>query len=64
MPRESDMDEAKGRVKEAAGTLSGNNELEREGKEDRAAASVKDKVEDVKDSVTDAIDSMRGKDKS
>jgi uncharacterized protein YjbJ (UPF0337 family) len=49
-------DEAKGRVKEAAGDVSGNKDLKREGKADRAGAKVKDKVERGVDKVKDAID--------
>ena len=49
------VDEAKGRVKEAAGDLTGNQELKDEGKVDRASGKVKDKVGDAADSVKDAI---------
>lgn len=48
------IDEAKGRVKEAAGDLTGDDDLQREGKLDRAAGKVKDAVEDVRDKVADA----------
>ncbi len=48
-------DEAKGRVKEAAGDISGDDELKREGKVDRATGTVKDKVGDASDKVKDAI---------
>jgi uncharacterized protein YjbJ (UPF0337 family) len=48
-------DEAKGRVKEAAGDLSGDDELKREGKVDRASGTVKDKVGDASDKVKDAV---------
>lgn len=53
-------DEAKGRVKEAAGSLSGDDELKNEGKADRAASSVKEKAENAVDSVKDKL---TGKDK-
>lgn len=53
-------DEAKGRVKEAAGSLTGDDELKNEGKADRAASSVKEKAEGAVDSVKDKI---TGKDK-
>jgi uncharacterized protein YjbJ (UPF0337 family) len=49
-------DEAKGRVKEAAGVLSGDEELESEGRTDRAAGELKDKVEHAKDKVEEIID--------
>ena len=38
------IDEAKGRVKEAAGDLTGDEELKSEGKVDRASGKVKDAV--------------------
>jgi uncharacterized protein YjbJ (UPF0337 family) len=51
----ANMDEAKGRVKEAAGDLTGDKDLKNEGKVDKAAGSVKDKVGDVADKVKDAF---------
>jgi uncharacterized protein YjbJ (UPF0337 family) len=48
-------DEAKGRLKEAAGDVSGDDELKREGKVDRATGTVKDKVGDASDKVKDAV---------
>ena len=48
-------DEAKGRVKEAAGDLSGDDGLKREGKVDRASGTVKDKVGDASDKLKDAV---------
>ena len=49
------IDEAKGRTKEAAGDLTDDDKLKREGKIDRAVSSVKDKVEDVADKVKDKV---------
>jgi uncharacterized protein YjbJ (UPF0337 family) len=46
------VDEAKGRVKEAAGSLSGDQSLKNEGKADQAKATVKDKVDKVVDALT------------
>lgn len=46
-----EMDEAKGRMKEAAGDLTDDDELKREGKVDRATGSVKDAVDKVSDKV-------------
>ncbi len=43
------MDEAKGRVKEAAGDLTGDQDLKDEGKVDRASGKVKDAVGGVAD---------------
>lgn len=52
-------DDAKGRIKEAAGDLTGDGDLKREGKVDRATGAVKDGAEKVSDKVKDAV----GKDK-
>lgn len=49
------IDEAKGRTKEAAGNLTDDDKLKREGKIDRATSSVKDKVGDVADKVKDTV---------
>ena len=48
-------DKAKGNVKEAAGDLTGDKDLEREGKVDQTSGSIKDKVGDAADSVKDAL---------
>ena len=42
-------DDTKGRIKESAGALTGDDSLKNEGKVDRATGSVKDKVDDVAD---------------
>jgi len=51
------MDEAKGRVKEAAGDLTDDQDLKNEGKVDKATGDVKDKVGDVADKVKDVVTS-------
>ena len=51
----SNMDETKGRVKEAAGDLTGDKDLQREGKVDQASGKVKDKVDDAGDKAKDAL---------
>ena len=48
-------DELKGCVKEAAGALTGDAKLKREGKADQAVGKIKQKVEKVIDKVKDAI---------
>ena len=53
------IDDLKGRAKEAAGDLTGNDDLQREGKADRAGASVKDKVNKVADAVKGKIDDLK-----
>jgi uncharacterized protein YjbJ (UPF0337 family) len=49
------IDEAKGRAKQAAGDLTDDDKLKREGKIDRAVSSVKDKVDDAADKVKDKV---------
>lgn len=53
------MDDLKGRAKEAAGDLTDDDDLKREGKVDRASGAVKDKVDDAKDMVKDVVDGDR-----
>ncbi|CAN5640645.1 hypothetical protein BH10ACT2_BH10ACT2_22160 [soil metagenome] len=48
-------DEVKGRTKQAAGVLTGNKGLEREGKVDRVAGAVKEKVDVARDWVADKV---------
>ena len=55
-PKESLMndinkDEAKGRIKEAAGDLTDDKDLKNEGKVDKAQGTLKDKVDDAGDAV-------------
>jgi uncharacterized protein YjbJ (UPF0337 family) len=52
-------DDAKGRLKEAAGSLTGDEELKREGRVDKASGDVKDGVEKV----ADKIKGVLGRDK-
>jgi uncharacterized protein YjbJ (UPF0337 family) len=52
-------DEAKGRVKEAAGVLTGDKKLQREGKADQAAGKIKNAVKKVKDKADDVIDDVK-----
>jgi uncharacterized protein YjbJ (UPF0337 family) len=48
-------DEMKGRVKEAAGALSGDAKLKREGRIDQTVGKVKQKTEEVLDKVKKAV---------
>jgi uncharacterized protein YjbJ (UPF0337 family) len=50
-------DDAKGRIKEAAGDLTDNDDLKREGKVDRATGAAKDKLDDAAGKVKDAVTS-------
>ena len=56
---DKNIDEAKGRVKEAAGSLTDNDKLRREGKADQAKSSVKNAVDNVADKAKDAVDGNR-----
>jgi uncharacterized protein YjbJ (UPF0337 family) len=49
------IDDVKGKVKEAAGDLTDNDDLQREGKVDQAADKVKDVVNTAKDKVEDLV---------
>ena len=48
-----EADKIKGKVKQAAGDLTDDKDLKREGKVDEAAGKVKDAVDSVKDKLTD-----------
>jgi uncharacterized protein YjbJ (UPF0337 family) len=52
-------DEVKGRVKEAAGALTGNDKLRDAGKTDQAAGKVKQAAEKVVDTAKDAVKKAR-----
>jgi len=53
---------AKGKVKEAYGDATDNEQLEAEGKMDQAKADVKDKVEDAKDAVAGKVNDWTDRD--
>ena len=55
----SNTDEAKGRLKEAAGDLTNDDGLKREGKIDRAEGAAKDKIDQAGDKVKDAVNPDR-----
>ncbi len=59
MPKNTD--DAKGRIKEAAGAITGNERLESEGKSDQLVGNVKDAVEGAVDSVRDGLDKIKDK---
>jgi uncharacterized protein YjbJ (UPF0337 family) len=55
MDREK-IEEYKGRIKEAAGDLTDDDELQREGKIEQAAAKVKQEVQDLGEGVAEFVD--------
>jgi uncharacterized protein YjbJ (UPF0337 family) len=50
------IDEAKGRTKQAAGDLTDDEKLKREGKIDRAISSVKGRLDSAVESISDKVD--------
>ena len=58
---EGKMDDIKGRAKEAAGSLTDDQDLKNEGKADRLSGKVKDKLEGAKDWVEDKVDAIKDK---
>jgi uncharacterized protein YjbJ (UPF0337 family) len=52
-------DQMKGRVKEAVGDLTDDDDLKREGQADRLAGEVKEKLGEVKDKVEEVIDKAK-----
>ena len=54
-----EFDKAAGRVKQAAGDLTDNEDLKNEGKKDEAAGKMKDAVDSVKDKADDVIDKIK-----
>jgi uncharacterized protein YjbJ (UPF0337 family) len=58
------MDEYKGRAKEAAGDLTDDERLQREGKADQASGKIKQTFEDVKDKAEDLVNKARDRNRS
>lgn len=59
MSNEGTFDKAKGRVKQAAGDLTDNDELRREGKIDEQAGKTKDAIGKAKEGLEDAVDEVK-----
>ncbi|MDQ2759900.1 MAG: CsbD family protein [Actinomycetota bacterium] len=53
---DKNVDEGKGRLKEAAGSLTGDQRLKKEGQGDQAKASVKDSVDKVAEKTKRVLD--------
>ncbi|PTJ72379.1 CsbD family protein [Staphylococcus hyicus] len=53
------MDQTKGTVKESVGKATNNESLENEGKQDKISGKAKEKTEDAKNKVNDAIDNFK-----
>jgi uncharacterized protein YjbJ (UPF0337 family) len=54
-------DDIKGRIKEAAGALTDDDGLKREGKRDQAASTAKDAVDTARDKIEQGIDAVKDK---
>jgi uncharacterized protein YjbJ (UPF0337 family) len=54
-------DQIKGRVKEAAGDLTNNDDLKREGQTDRAAGKTKEVIDNVTDKASETVDALKDK---
>lgn len=55
-------DKIKGRVKQAAGDLTDNDDLKAEGQVDETAGKAKSVIDNVADKADDAVDKLTGKD--
>ncbi len=49
------VEDMKGRLKEAAGDVTGNKDLKREGQVDQASAATKKTIDDAADAIKDAV---------
>jgi uncharacterized protein YjbJ (UPF0337 family) len=54
-------DDLKGRIKEAAGVLSDNDDLRTEGKRDQQAGKAKQAVDQAGDAIKDGVDAVKEK---
>jgi uncharacterized protein YjbJ (UPF0337 family) len=56
---DANMDEAKGRMKEAAGDMMDDDQMKKEGKADRMGATIKEKAGDVVDKAKEIVNKDR-----
>jgi len=54
-------DQVKGRVKQAAGDLTGDDDLKRSGERDEAGGKIKEAVEDAADKISEGVDRAKAK---
>lgn len=55
----TNFDQAKGRIKQAAGDLTDNSDLKREGKADETAGRAKEVLGDIKEKAENAVDALK-----
>ncbi|MEO5724628.1 MAG: CsbD family protein [Ilumatobacteraceae bacterium] len=58
---DDNLDQAKGRVKQAAGALTDNDKLKSDGRRDEKAGKVKEVLEDAKDKAEGLVDRVKDK---
>ncbi|WP_330932528.1 CsbD family protein [Spiractinospora alimapuensis] len=58
---QSKVEQVKGKLKEAAGNVTGDERLRNEGRTEQAKGQLRETKEDVKDSVKGAVDGLRGR---
>ena len=56
---DSNLDQAKGRIKQAAGDLTDDADLKKEGRNDEKAGKVKEFFDDVKDKLDEGVDKVK-----
>lgn len=56
---DSDFDQAKGKIKQAAGALTDDDKLRAQGENDEKAGKVKEVIETGKDKLDDAVDAVK-----
>jgi uncharacterized protein YjbJ (UPF0337 family) len=59
MNQMSNIDETKGKVKDAVADLTGDNELKAEAKSDKASGKLKEFADKVEEKFEDAVDSVK-----
>jgi uncharacterized protein YjbJ (UPF0337 family) len=57
----AESDQVKGKAKQAAGIITGNEKLESEGKSDRRTGEAKEKVEQAKDKIEEKLELTKDK---
>lgn len=56
-----EVDKTKGKIKQAVGDLTGNKDLKKQGKADERAGKAKGVVADVKDKADNVVDTVKAK---
>jgi uncharacterized protein YjbJ (UPF0337 family) len=60
-PMSAESDQVKGKFKQVAGIVTGDTDLESEGKADRRAGEAKEKIETAKDKIEEVIETAKDK---